>query len=278
MPLIHTYNYGDGGIGDFLRSVFAYFVFCKKNNISYYLYIQHHPFKYCFNKQNIPKEYLINLQSLINIAGTYNNDTLEILKLLINNKDKNFIIRSNVFNFISFDELKKERLEFIKFLEISDLIKNNIKLLLKNIEDYSIIHVRCGDKHMNNINIQSDSRINLSDKIIEDIIKVKYLLKTNNVIFLTDSESLKNKIKENIENIIILNSKIYHTSLPGNDDGIIDSFTEFLIMGYSKNNIVFSNSGFSFWSSFIFDVPIYKIIINDEELEIIEFKNEDLKY
>ena len=91
MPLIHTYNYGDGGIGDFLRSVFAYFVFCKKNNINYYLYIQDHPFERCFKNQSIPIEHTTNLTQLLNIAGESNEDTTKIIS--IGKESDEFLIR-----------------------------------------------------------------------------------------------------------------------------------------------------------------------------------------
>ena len=287
MPLIFTYKYGCGGIGDFLRSVFAFYVFCKKNEINFYLYFDDHPFKYCFKEQEIPDNFKINLKTLVNVPGLRNYEDIKIiLQKLRENKNNNYIILSNTFDFVSFEELEENRKSFLEFLNLSELVKERIIELKKNFDNnYSVIHIRCGDMFMKTQNIICDGRLNPnSEELIEDIIKICFVLqkqKEQKIILMTDSDILKNNLKNNEETrelLTFLETNIYHTSLKGNEKGIIDSFIEFIIMGNSKTNVQFSNSGFSFWSSFIFDVPLYKVSKENESIELVRIKNEDLKY
>lgn len=248
MTVIHTYCYGDGGFGDFIRSVFAYYVYCKIHNIEFYWYIENHPFQSFFENDNISLE---NSELFFNV-GSYNKSTQDFLELIKTNKDKKYIVRSNVFNFIDFETLKEYRESFRNYLlnKIKKDLKDRIDFLRPS-EDFSCVHLRCGDYFMPIINIQSDMRIDFSK--LENKIKK---LEGNHVIF-SDSSQIKNFIKKIRSEWTILDTHIHHTAVNGPYNGHLDSIAEFFIMGLSKKIIVFSNSGFSFWSSFIFDVPLF---------------------
>ena len=75
--------------------------------------------------------------------------------------------------------------------------------------------------------------------------------------------------------ISCLNTKIHHTAIHTGYHtdiiGTIDSVSEFFIMGRSKKIVALSNSGFSFWSAFIHDVPLYKY--SNNQLEIMNTIN-----
>ncbi len=261
MPLIHTYEYGDGGIGDFIRSVFAYFVFCRLEHIEYSLYFGENPYKFCFNSI-LDISNISNKKFLKDIGGHHTENTLNILKLIKNNPEINFIIRSNIFDFISFEILQKYKKEFIKFLGPKTIIQEKVQKIQEKIKEkeFVTIHVRCGDAYMNKVNIACDTRINPNDEnLLVNIQKCYYFLKYKHnlpVVFLTDNELLRLSVKKELNDIIIFNSSINHTAIPGSIENVIDTVCEFFLIGKSKYNVAFSNSGFPFWASFIYNVPL----------------------
>jgi hypothetical protein len=261
--LIHTYNYGDGGIGDMLRSMLAYFVYCKKNNIEYYIYFNNHPYEFCFKKQNIPIKENDIVYRFIDIGSTSTEKTRKFLEEILDTS-KIWIIRSNIFDFEP--DIKKYTKQFLEFLELSDIIKERLN---KFNFDYVSIHIRRGDIFMPNVNIQSDSRLNDIDKIISNISDIKKDIKEPVLIF-SDSVEIKKYYQSES-----LNTNIHHTAIKTNDyqkdiQGTIDSVFEFFVIGNSTRVISLSNSGFSYWAAFIHDKPIYKYV--DGKLEIMNIK------
>ena len=158
MPLIHSYAYNSGGLADFLRSVFAYYVHCRINEIPYFLWVQDHPFEFCFKVQDIPAEFTSNLKLFKDVGSTKTEKTEEILRLI---KTENCIIISNIFDFVSFRDLKQYRADFLKFLKLTEPVLTRIEFLRNfyKLEKYNAIHIRLGDKLMKHVNIPSDIRI-----------------------------------------------------------------------------------------------------------------------
>jgi hypothetical protein len=254
MPLIHTYVYGEGGIGDFLRSVFAYYVYCKKNKIPYYLLIENHPFQFCFKKQDLPSSCLTNLKMLVNIGGDHDAKTFQILQLILNGE--NYIIRSNIWNFIGIDELRNHREEFVQFLNVTPLVLNNMKRIV-NCSEFSSIHIRCGDKYMNKVNIECDSRISPSS-VGKEIDKCIKYFESGPIVLFTDNEEVR-KIGR-AKGLIVPDTSIQHTALISDDiQGYVDAVSEFFLIGRSREIIAFSESGFSFWPSVMFGVRLIRI-------------------
>jgi len=275
MTVYSSYTYNEGGYGDFIRSLLAVFVYCKENNIEHKLYIPTHPMKECF--ECITNELNYPIKSYIDCNNNF------LVNKLNKCKDSNYsvIIRSNKFDFISFDLLKKYTCEFKKFIKLSDSVKQRIIHLnnqINNVE-YVSIHIRCGDKFMecNSQCIYNDVRINPSQNILFkkleatiDHLKTNYNLP---ICIFTDVKSLKDKICSQYK-LIGFNTEIHHTASTSNKEAaFIDSVAEFELLGKSKVIVKFTNTGFAFWSAFINDVPLY--ICNDNN-EIIPFIN--LKY
>lgn len=272
--LFQSYSYGEGGLGDMLRSMFAYFVYCKKNNIQYSIYFNHHPYQSCFKENKPDTNGLKDDEPIfVDIGSTSTDKTREFLNKILDNS-KIWTVRSNIFDFVPLEELRKFTKEFREFLELSDQLKERIS---KFKHDFVSIHVRRGDVFMPNVNIRSDSRLSDLNDIISNISNIKKLLNTNLPIFLfSDNEELKRHYINHPElGISCLNTKIHHTAIHTGYHtdiiGTIDSVSEFFIMGRSKKIVALSNSGFSFWSAFIHDVPLYKY--SNNQLEIMNTIN-----
>lgn len=290
MVLIHSYKNGFGGLGDLIRSMFAYFVFCKLNDIEYHVDFSETNLHYCFDNK-LPDKYKnykehkknSDIQIFNQIGSSATLETRKILEYIKNNKNKIVIIYSNIFDFVCFEELKEYTKDFIDYLKFSNQVISRVNDLLKESElalgSYATIHVRCGDAYMEKININSDTRITYNQAVMK-VDKIMSFLKKRYeevpVLLLSDNVQLKNR--NMILGTKILNTEIYHTTLVSISNkeiqGIVDAVAEFYIMGHSKCIVSVKDSGFSFWSSFLFDVPMYKL---NEKDDIVKF-NYALKY
>lgn len=278
------------GLGDTIRSVFAFFVYCKKNDIPFLLYLKDSKLRdyiidsFEKNKKlvdlylrdadgneleldsdRIPKtEYFIDVNDRL-------NKFLEDIKDDIGGM---YVVCSNLFDFVSFEELSKYKREFLDFLQFKRIVLNRVDKIYNSFkDDFTAIHIRCGDRFMNRINCFGDSRMTpnkaygKSLKIMK-LLKKKYKLET---FIFTDNYYLKDRFKNNT-----FDTKIGHLVTSNDDDEILDSIVEFVLLGFSAATVILINSGFSFWSSFIYNVPLY---IYDEETDTLkEFFTKDLKY
>lgn len=281
MAIIHSYIYNSGGISDFLRSVFAYYIFCKKNNIEYYLKIDDHPFKFCFKEQYIPNECLNNVKYFIDLNSSKTQKTENFLQYIKNNKTENFYVISNVFDFILLSDFITFKKEFINFLNIEDIVCDTVNnlLLSNNLENtkYNSIHIRLGDKYMKNGQVNTDERININNIYNEIDDGINFLNNINPnipIILFSDNLDVKKNITNKYNNIITLDTNIHHTASKTNNDliGTIETLSEFIIIGMSNNIYSVSRSGFSFFSAFLYDIPFYKKHNNN----IMCFKDEEL--
>ncbi len=278
MQLVHSYQYGYGGLGDLMRSMFSYFVFAKINCIDYYLDFSKTDLRYCFDnsfdyqKANDASK---NCLSFTQIGSKSDVNTEKYLKYLldsVNSPDVVNIVFSNIFDFVPFDVLDIHKKEFLDFLKISDSVKNRIKELLEIAElkekKFNSVHVRCGDHYMPIINIDSDSRINPNDsvRLILSIVEKNKSEGFETLLF-TDNQALKNHHKELGTKTLAIN--IVHSSLgpmsnsekdlEKNKKDTIDTVAEFFIMALSNSVISLKDSGFSYWSTFLHDVPLYNV-------------------
>lgn len=265
MTIYSSYTYNQGGYGDFIRSLFAVYVFCKENNIEHKLYIPDHPLNQCLvcitSKLNYPIKKFIdcNPNSVLN----------ELNKC----KDNNYhiILHCNVFKFISFEKLKMFRTEFKNFLQLSSKINDRISYFKDDINniDYTAIHIRCGDKFMecNSQSIHTDARVNPTAEILYNNLEnvIQHLRdKYNLPIFIfTDVKTLRDKICDKY-NLLSFNTEIHHVASNSDKDGaFIDTISEFELLGNAKIIVKLAYTGFAFWSAFINDVPLYIYQNND---------------
>ena len=278
------------GLGDTLRSIFAFFVYCKINDIPFFLYLNDSKLKNYIsdsfeknkklvelllkdadgNRLELSSERFPKTEFFIDV-----NDGLK--KFLDDVKDDNggmYIVCSNLFDFVTFEQMSKYKKDFLLFLKFKKVVLERVDTLYNTIEDdFTAIHIRCGDKYMDNINCFGDERIKPNVAYgrvlnIMNYLKQKFGLK---VMIFTDNNYLKTRFSQNT-----FNTKIGHTVTTNNTDELLDAVVEFVLLGFSVSTVTLTNSGFSFWPSFIYDVPLFMYIHEDEELK--EFLVSDLKY
>lgn len=269
MTIYSLYTYNSGGYGDFIRSLFAIYVYCKKNNIDHKIYIPSHPLNKCIKCIteiiNYPTKIFIDCNSKL----LFNE--LELCK----NPNYNVIILSNKFDFITFEELKLYIDDFRKYVILTDTVITRINGLNKQIDnrDYVSIHIRCGDKYIESGG-QNDLYISNPEdpKVYKRLEKsIEYMNKEYNlpIVIFSDNKTLRNTIATKY-NLLQFNTEIGHTATHGNTDTYyIDAIAEFELIGKSKSIIIFYTTGFVYWSAFFNNVSIY---ICDNNENIFQFE------
>lgn len=278
------------GLGDTIRSVFSFFVFCKMYDIPFLLYLKDSKLKNyiydSFEKNKKLEELYLkdtdgNILSLDSdrIPKTeffidVNDGLNEFLQDMREDTGSMYVVCSNLFDFVSFEVLSMYKKDFLHFLQFKSNVLDKVNKLYGSFnDDFTAIHVRCGDKYMSKINCFGDSRLapnkalNKINSVIK-ILKKKYGLEVK---IFTDNYYIKNRFIQNT-----FNTNIGHTVVTDNEDEILDSIVEFVLLGLSAATVMMTNSGFSFWTSFIYDVPLYKY--DDENDNISEFLTRNLKY
>ncbi len=278
MVLIHSYGYGSYGIGDMIRSMLAYYTYCSINKIDYYIDFSETLLKYCFDN----KVYEIKDSELTNVFtdfDSFSEKTKTILYEIKMNKEKNYYIYSNTFNFLHVDLLNKNKKNFSNFLIFSDLVKERAKELLNEVgltSEYICIHVRCGDHYYLKDKLSEFSSQDIRISPEQALVKIKKVLKglknlsiAKKVLIITDNKQLKEMVKmirdSSFDNTYTLNTDIYHIAIKPEQVSeseteiirpYLDSIAEFYILTKSSKNICLSPSGFSYWASYIYDVPM----------------------
>lgn len=278
---LHYANILSPGIGDFIRGCFYVMQLSKLLNIEFELDISNHPIeKYI---ENTGKNQAIKYDKIEWIIG-YNRP-----KHLWKNKNNYFDIRfaniiinklnnyndSDTYGFftnafpISYNFLNTGK-EIIKnMLKPTDFMQEYINYTLDELKlqknTYATIHIRCGDKYLTNkenmnMNIQFINKIKQNiDRII--IPNKKYLI-------ISDCNYLKFVLKS-YSNFYIINRQIEHLGgdnmKSSNTPGIMNTLLDFYLMGYS--NAIFALSvyehisGFSQYCAVINSIPFNYIII-----------------
>jgi hypothetical protein len=121
-------------------------------------------------------------------------------------------------------------------------------------QKYKIIHIRCGDKELIN-NIIDDT---IHNKIIN---KINNYIQDNSVLIISDSNAIKEKIKLKYPKVSIYKNNISHIGegVKNSDNNYISLLIDFLFISFSNEVVSFSTlhpgSGFSEWTSKIYDIP-----------------------
>lgn len=231
--IVYYFKIGWGGIGDFIKFYIYLLDYCIKNKYKLYLLKDEITFinflELIENKLYITHEKIkgnIFRVKNLNKALTYNTDKYILIYPGM------FYKLSNLYTFDDFsifDNINKDIFNIFKFNDCIKLNKNNI--LPSHIKKYESIHLRLGDKFLETnkkyIQIKDDER-DFNEENLFNYIKNK---KNENIIFFCDNNQYKLKIKEKFNNIIILNTKIGHTSLKNTEEKqILDTLTEFYIL------------------------------------------------
>lgn len=232
---IYDFKLGDGGIGDCIKHFVYLLEKCMEKKKKIYYLINDAPIeKYLILKHN--KMY-IRRDEFKNLKKYYIYRPQELYKIYQSNNNLRY---DTIFTFSQ------------------KIVNNSLLLLPKGLNNYISLHLRLGDKHLETnkyfVICKNDVRkynINKIDEIIKN---------NDNIIFFCDNNEFKEKMREKHNKLIILNSKIGHTSLKNTSESqIIDTITEFYIMTNSQKIIAASNSGFSSIASKFKKIPFSNI-------------------
>ena len=224
---IYDFKLGDGGIGDYLKFYMIILTKCMCNNIKLYHKIN-----------NIEIEKYIKLKfDFLYISSD------EILKL------KNVTIEKPQ-HYYKKDKYNGDIL-LNEIFYFDNIIITNVKTVIPSLPiNYISIHLRLGDKFLetdkNFVLCKNDTR----DFSLKKIYKFIEDNKDKNIIFFSDNNKERLKIKNKYKNIIITTSEIGHSSLSNTTNKqILDSITDFYILSNSQLIYSASYSGFSIMAS-----------------------------
>lgn len=236
-----VYNFGNcsGGIGDCIKFFLLLLEKCVQNNLRLY-YKVNNTYLEKYLKLKFPQMYItgdkmkkcVNLQNIFNVNDVKVSDCFYFVKL------------SLLYKLFTFSLLKIPASDVFTFS--SEVLNRGNELLLDNVKEYTSIHLRLGDKHletdMSHVPCKHDERKFNESTLIEYINENK----SKNLVFFCDNNKYKNKLKEENPSLIIANSCIGHTSLSNTTNSqCLDAVTEFYLLTKSEEIVCASNSGFS---------------------------------
>jgi hypothetical protein len=232
--IVYDFNHGSGGIGDYIKFFMFALELCIKNNTRLYCKIN-----------NIEIEKYIKLkynQMYVTENDIKKIDCVEIVTPVTYYHNINYNYSVNI----------KDVFFFTNEVKV-----NSERLFPLDINNYTSIHLRLGDKYLETEKIyilcKEDTRFFSEEKIYN------FIEKNNDkkLFFCCDNNNYKLKIKEKYNNIIITNCSIGHSSLPNTTNKqVLDSVTEFYIL--TKSNTIFaaSRSGFSIIAAQFNNIPL----------------------
>ena len=224
------------GIGDLIRGTIQLYQLSKKYNFELVVDVQHHPISSLLKerthdfsdfvhkqKDNIP---FIFPHQVENLVSTITRPESTAPLLFITTDYYHDPITEDCKDFIK--EILTPNDEFQSYMQEKD--KENPYFL------YRILHYRIGDAEM----VRGENQTDV-DKYMKNIIK-KDLVQTENVIFLSDSNELKQTVKRQGRHFTF-NTQIGHTGYHDDAEKIRDTMFEFFTMikatkikSYTVNN------------------------------------------
>ena len=239
--VIYVFNNNNkGGIGDFFKFFMYLLNFCIENNIKMYYLLDTNPldnfvkltydFMYITNNDNnFNNNYIKNINELKNI----DEDIIYMIQPFAMHSVPNLYNQlpcytNNIFYFT----------EEVKTLALS---------LTKNNESYISIHIRLGDKYLENGKVCNDDvRYFDENKLFDFIEKHKH----RNIFLFCDNYKYKQSLKKMFDFINITNYDIYHTGV-NNIPNIyyLNTIVEFYLLSNSEYIYSLAYSGFSIMAS-----------------------------
>ena len=264
------------GLGDFIRGSFYLLQIAIRYNLRFDIDYSNHPIsKFLTKHVYTDEQYTIDYSNveyyfpdnLINTTIDFYNNFITYL----NNVDTRILCLNS--NNLPIGIITEFQRQFIKnkFIPNENLNKH-INLTMNNLnilpQQFSVIHIRSGDKyilHNNQINNNVISNIN---NILFNIFKLNLNNPTIKYLLLSDCNTLKLYLKKQNPALIIGINEITHLgeSKVQSDNSIINTLTDFFIMSKSNNIYAMSpyehGSGFSEYCSKIFNIPYTFCMLN----------------
>lgn len=265
------------GIGDYLRGCCFVYQVCKLLNIEFDMHFKEHPIsKYliCDNQSNDHSDINYNNIDFYNDSNFYNdlNSNYSLIKNKkyankfinycnnnCNNGSKTIYVFTNSFpiNNISNECCKSIQEKLEPTSELKEYIKESMYNLQISPKQYSVIHIRTGDKYLVDGNkLDIDFAKKIENMLLNIIVPgIKYLI-------LSDNTELKTYLSK-WPMFIIQNNNITHLgNINVSDEGVKNTLLDLFLIARAGSVISLSvygwGSGFSEWTSKIFGVPFIK--------------------
>jgi hypothetical protein len=244
------------GIGDFLRGSIALYELSKKYGYTMYLDNEHPLFKHLQDSVYIIKDETLEIMEFIP-PMSYDNIHCSLESRF--QLGESICLLTNAF----YNELSEDCKQYLKNIlrpsipvqeKIQDIF-TNVYHISSNIE-YTVIHLRFGDKFIHNNEFDSYVYEIYYNKILE-------LISNRDSVFvvISDSAQIATRLQEAIPRLKYWdNHKIHLGDLRSYDNNkdTFDTMVDFFILSKAKN--IYSNgSGFSMYLSRIFDIPYESI-------------------
>lgn len=264
-------NHSCQGIGDFLRGSFFLLQFCLDNNIEFDINFKQHNISN-FITNSTPLSYKIDHNQIEyynpdNITSTPIRFYKQFIEYLNKQKKEEFGCYFNNRPVFKIGDTQRDIIKN-KFLPSQNIllkVSSNLDLLGLKENEFTIIHIRSGDKQMK-YNTKDSENISDEGKYISFI--EQYLPWIDgNYLILSDNGDIKTFLNKKNPMYKILDSKICHCALNEKNNQLFDTVVDFFLMARSKNIISFAflkhGSGFSKYAAELFNIP-YKVHIYEK--------------
>ena len=268
---VYQLNYKNGtfyGLGDFIRGCFWLISLCEKLGLKFDIDFSNHPLSkyvkgHCKNLEiNYDDIYKMSLtdKDIQSYSNTPDLFCKKFKYLLQNVKSDVYYTASNLDPVFA---IKKTYIEFIKSrimpnAEMMGKIEREMKNLNLINSNFSVIHIRAGDKFL------SDNNNKLQENIVRNLFdKLKVLLnnESRKYLILSDFTNVKMLFNQ-YDNCVFQINKITHLgeNLIIEEDAVQNTMMDFYLMSRSSHiysyALMYKNcSGFSKWCSVVYNIP-----------------------
>lgn len=267
---VYSQNYNNalgGGIGDFIRGSLFLIQYCIKNNLRFDIDFKNHPISNFLYKKYDRIENEINYNNVsyyyTNNSPNDNIDQNNFLKEFTNyinsNSSKIVYLFSNNYPIYKISNLERTfiRDKFLPNKNLTEYINNRLNYLNLDDKNFNIIHIRLSDSIFKNDLVD----MNMFKKIKNIIVKyIKILsIKQKKILLLSNSNTIKQKLKEKFNDLIIHVNNIGHLGNIQNEESLKNTLCDMFII--SKANAVCAISdyghgtGFSKYICELYNIP-----------------------
>jgi hypothetical protein len=284
--IIHVYqlefiNGKPTGFGDYLRGTLFLLQICHKYNLEFDIDINAHPISFFLNKEKLNNYDAIIKRNRISkfenpIYLDSNNHPININPNHFMNQVSKLTTTPTLFlhcNEYPYPNISQKIIEFIKDkihpnAEMQTYIDENLKYLNLIKNNYSVIHIRCGDDYLTKH--KKMDRV-YSNKIMKSF---RNYIKTDNkkYLILSDCNEVKYLFRS-FPNCVFSIKDITHLSI-GNItlENVKNTLIDFYLMSHSEKIFNISSlchgSSFSQICSIIYGIPYTKEIINNYQIKM----------
>jgi phenolic acid decarboxylase len=257
------------GLSDFLRGTMTLYNLSNKYNYNLFIDKSHVIFNFLKPNKNIINEQILTDTIEVLPPISYDDIYINLNQIFMDGNSfsvitNSFYKDSNTGELNNFGAIQNDcRKYMLDILQPNEEVLNKINYLFEDIYNinkdsyFEIIHLRCGDKYLNENSfdfINYNLYLNKITNFISNNPNIKYIL-------ISDSLEVAKKLKLDIPNLYYWdNTKIHLGDLKNfTINAVFDTLVDFFIMSKSKKINVINDSGFSKVVSVIYNI-FYNII------------------